>query len=96
MSVESIALVFAPNFVRSPSKDLEIINNNLYYERRFVEALLRHLPCSNLDAHFRPSFDAGDGEGGKTGEEEVQFLGVGGHGSGLTPHSRKSSMVKPP
>lgn len=106
MSVESIALIFTPDFVRSPSKSLEIVNNNIYYEKKFVKNLLRHLPCQSLDKQFRPSFDA---DLAWTPDEQTalepspvdnvhtrgssSLLGIGGNGIGLTPRSRKSSTT---
>lgn len=106
MGIESIALIFTPNFVRSPSKNLEIVNNNFYYEKKFVENLLRHLPCQSLDRHFRPSFDVdlpwtmdtakGEGLGSSTQHAlpDSAPVGIGGNGAGLSSRSRKSSMVK--
>jgi len=49
MSVNNIAMVFAPNIVRCPSDNLQTILENTKYEQAFVRTLLVHLKTNAMD-----------------------------------------------
>ena len=40
MSIPNLAMVFAPNFLRCPSEDPQIILNNTKYEQAWLRALM--------------------------------------------------------
>ncbi|KAI3639330.1 hypothetical protein MIR68_002860 [Amoeboaphelidium protococcarum] len=43
MSINNIAMVFAPNILRCPSENLQVILENTKYEQGFVRTLIQHL-----------------------------------------------------
>ena len=40
MSINNLAMVFAPNFLRCPSEDPQVIFNNTKYEQAWLRALM--------------------------------------------------------
>lgn len=96
MSVEAIAQIFVPCFLRSPSQTLEIHRNNFQYERQVVERFLKDLPNSLLDDQLYPSSFRQLSTGNNLTERQSTAqtsLGLGENDGGLAPRSRKASSV---
>jgi hypothetical protein len=47
MSVNNIAMVFAPNILRCPSDNLQLVLENTKFEQAFVRTLIEHLHRQN-------------------------------------------------
>ena len=46
MSISNLAMVFAPNFLRCPSEDPQVIFNNTKYEQAWLRCLINGNPQS--------------------------------------------------
>ena len=57
--MDSIALIFAPNFFSLASESLHVAWRNAHWEQRFLKILLEQLDCSSLDPDYRPSHGRG-------------------------------------
>lgn len=44
MSVSNLAMVFAPNFLRCPDTNPQIIFENTKFEKEWLESLINHMP----------------------------------------------------
>nr|GAT57728.1 Rho GTPase-activating protein 39 isoform 2 [Mycena chlorophos] len=54
MTPANLALVMAPNLLRSNSESMAVVFTNAQFEQLFVYNLLLHLNCATTDDHYKP------------------------------------------
>lgn len=74
MTPSNLALVLAPNILRTTSEELSTVYNNTSFECRFVLNLLLHLDPPSVDPEYVPTHGAGERSSlDESDQEEDEF-----------------------
>ncbi|KDN50829.1 hypothetical protein K437DRAFT_254998 [Tilletiaria anomala UBC 951] len=87
LTVDSLSLIFAPNFFRMASDQLQVAWRNAYWEQQFIKILLENMDCATVDPEYVPKH----GEGPEGTMQPGGGMSNGRRGKGKSSNGRSGA-----